>query len=238
MRSDTATTDTHTRRRNWQAQTATLLATWALLVGIVIGIGRLITGPLEATIDPAEDDLARWFAGERSAPRTELADLVTLLADTWTIIGLGLVIAIGVWVWRREVRPTAFVVATVLGVFVLYLLTVKAAPRPRPPVKILDPGLDPMHSFPSGHTGAAVAVYGLVVVLVWAYTRSARWWVTPLLLVPPLVAVSRLYEGAHHLSDVLTSMLYGSVWLAATTTVLLPGSRAAVAREAPPTPSR
>jgi membrane-associated phospholipid phosphatase len=220
--------------RTWPAQAVRLLAVWVVLVGVVIGIGQLITGPLETTIDPPEDDLARWFAGERSATRTQVADLVTLFADTWTIVGLGAAIAVGVWIWRRDIRPTAFVVTTVLGVFVLYLLTVTVDPRPRPPVKILDPGLDPTHSFPSGHTGAAIAVYGLVVVLVWTYARRARWWVTPLLLIPPLVAVARLYEGAHHLSDVLASVLYGSVWLGATTTVLLSGSRRPEGRGAPP----
>lgn len=210
--------------RTWPAQVAKLLAVWALLVGVVIGVGQLITGPWESTIDPPENDLARWFAGERSGTLTQLADCFTLLADTWTIAGLSVVLAVGVWLWRREVRPTAFVVTTVLGVFALYMLTVTVVPRPRPPVKIIDPGLDPTHSFPSGHTGAAMGVYGLVVVLVWTYARWARWWVTPLLVVPPLIAVARLYEGAHHLSDVLTSLLYGSVWLVATTTVLLWGT--------------
>jgi undecaprenyl-diphosphatase len=61
------------------------------------------------------------------------------------------------------------------------------------------------------------------VVLVWTFARRGRWWVAPLLLVPPLVAVARLYEGAHHLSDVLTSLLYASAWLTATTIVLLNG---------------
>ena len=37
-----------------------------------------------------------------------------------------------------------------------------------------------------------------------------------------LVAVSRMYEGAHHLSDVLTSLVYASLWLAATALVFLP----------------
>ena len=32
-------------------------------------------------------------------------------------------------------------------------------------------------------------------------------------LVPPFVAVSRLYQGAHHLTDVGTSLVYGAVWL-------------------------
>ena len=210
-----------------------LLAVWVVLVGVVIGIGQLITGPLESTIDPPENDLARWFASERSDARTELADLFTRLADTWTIVGLGIAIAVAVWLWRREAGPTAFVVTTVVGVFAIYLLTVTVDPRPRPPVKILDPGLDPKHSFPSGHTGAAIAVYGLVVVLVWTYARWARWWATLLLVIPPLVAVARLYEGAHHLSDVLTSVLYGSAWLVATTTVLLSGAGRTPAERAP-----
>jgi membrane-associated phospholipid phosphatase len=221
-------------RRTWKAQAATLLGVWVVLVGVVVGIGQLITGPLRSTIDPPENDLARWFAGERTGTRSDVADFVTRFADTWTIVGLGAVIAVAVWLWRREARPTAFVVATVLGVFLLYMLTVTVDPRPRPPVKILDPGLEPDHSFPSGHTGAAIAVYGLLVVLAWTYAHRARWWVTPLLLIPPLVAVARLYEGAHHLSDVLASVLYGCVWLAATTTVLLPGGRHPPAEREPP----
>ena len=209
-------------RQAWQRQTAVLIAVWAVLVGIVIGFGKVITGPLESSIDPPENDLARWFVGERSAARSQLADVATLLADTYTVLGVGLATAVGVWLWRREARPVVFVVATLLGVGALYLLTVTVDPRPRPPVTILDPGLDPMHSFPSGHVGASIAAYGAVVVLVWAYARQARWWVTPLVLVPPLVALARLYEGAHHLSDVLTSVVYASVWLAATATVCLP----------------
>jgi undecaprenyl-diphosphatase len=65
-------------------------------------------------------------------------------------------------------------------------------------------------------------LYGLIVVLVWMYARSARWLVTPLLLIPVLVAVARMYEGAHHLSDVLASLVYASLWLAATALAIRP----------------
>ena len=80
----------------------------------------------------------------------------------------------------------------------------------------------PDHSFPSGHVAAATGLYGLMVVLVWTYARAARWWVLPLLVLPLLVGVARLYEGAHFLSDALTSLLLASAWLAVTTTTLLP----------------
>jgi len=205
----------------WPGQIAVLIAVWAVLVAIVVGVGKLITGPLESTIDPPENDLARWFVGERTSGRSQLADVATFLGDTYTVLGLGLVTALGVWLWRREGRPVLFVLTTLVGAVALYLVTVSVDPRPRPPVKILDPGLDPTHSFPSGHVGASIAAYGVIVVLVWVYARRARWWVTPLLLVPPLIALARLYEGAHHLSDVLASVVYASVWLVTTTIVCL-----------------
>ena len=208
-------------RRTWQRQAALLLGVWGALSASVVGVGHAITGPLRTSINPPDNDLARWFAGTRSTSRSQLADIGTLLGDTLTVVAVTVALALGLWVWRREARPVAFVATTMAGVGALYLLAVTVEPRPRPPVPILDPGLVPTQSFPSGHVGASTALYGLAVVLVWTFARRGRWWVVPLLLIPLLVAVARLYEGAHHLSDVLISLLYASAWLAATTTVLL-----------------
>ncbi len=56
----------------------------------------------------------------------------------------------------------------------------------------------------------------------WAYTRAARRWAIPLLLLIPLACLlSRLYQGAHHLSDVLTSMVYACLWIAAVASLVL-----------------
>ena len=38
--------------------------------------------------------------------------------------------------------------------------------------------------------------------------------------VPLFVALSRLYQGAHHLTDVATSLVYGTVWLLVLATAL------------------
>jgi uncharacterized protein (TIGR00106 family) len=82
------------------------------------------------------------------------------------------------------------VVVAAVGVYAIYLLAVTVDPRPRPPVTILDPGLVPTHSFPSGQVGTAVVLYGCVVVLTWTYAHAARWWVTPLLVLPLVVLVA------------------------------------------------
>jgi len=47
-------------------------------------------------------------------------------------------------------------------------------------------------------------------------------WVWPLFLVPLVVIPSRLYQGAHHPTDVLTSLVFASVWVAVLSHAVLP----------------
>ena len=60
------------------------------------------------------------------------------------------------------------------------------------------------------------------MILVWTYFRAARWLAVLLLVLPLFTLVSRLYLGAHHLTDALTSVVYGSVWLAVAALLVLP----------------
>jgi hypothetical protein len=175
MTSDTASKSSQRASdRSWKAQAATLVIAWAILFGLVVGVGRLITGPLNDSVRPTDNDLARWFAGERTSSLNEVAESLTLLGETLTVIALATVTAVAVWLWRRDIRQAVFVAVATGGASAIYILAATVDPRPRPPVKLLDPGLDPTASFPSGHVAAATALYGLIVVLVWTYARRAR----------------------------------------------------------------
>ena len=72
-------------------------------------------------------------------------------------------------------------------------------------------------SFPSGHTMMATIIYGFIAT--YLMLRIASWpWrfllaaITILLVFS--VALSRMYLGAHYLSDVLAAMAAGSAWVA------------------------
>src|SRR4029079_16596368 len=96
------------------------------------------------------------------------------LGNTKVIVVGGLVAAVLAFVITRRWRP-ALVIATVLvGEVLIFLASSALGGRSRPPVAHLDPVLPPTSSFPSGHTAAAICLYGAIAALVLRGTRA--WW--------------------------------------------------------------
>jgi undecaprenyl-diphosphatase len=194
---------------------------YVVLALVVVGWGWLLTHPLQGPIEGTDDDVSRWFAGQRTSWLDPVADAGTLLGETVVGLAVGAVVAVVAGLALRSVAVVVLVVLADIGNGGIYWLGSHADPRDRPPVRILDQGLVPDHSFPSGHVGTAVAVYGAAALLLalWLRTRgptsgAGKVAVVLLACLPLFVAASRLYQGAHHLTDVSTSLVYGTVWLA------------------------
>jgi hypothetical protein len=71
------------------------------------------------------------------------------------------------------------------------------------------------HSFPSGHTTLTIALYGFLCVLfAQGMGKTARKWIKyAVSSITFLVVFSRLYLGAHWLSDIIGSVLLGLICL-------------------------
>jgi membrane-associated phospholipid phosphatase len=205
-------------------RTACLLAlVWLTVAGAVLALGWLVTNPLEPSVDPWDDGVVRWFASERTRDLDRVADAGTLLGDTPVGMGVAAVAALALSLWRRSVLPAVFLALLVAGIGGFYWVVTTLITRDRPPVRILDPGLVPDDSYPSGHVATALAVYGGIAVLLWVLTPRVRSWLWLLLLLPALVALARLYQGAHHPTDELASVLYTTAWMAVLVGLLLRG---------------
>jgi undecaprenyl-diphosphatase len=131
--------------------------------------------------------------------------------------------AVAVWMrWRRGAwRPAALLGGGYGGAVALYALIKVLVARPRPPAA-LAVGHFAGYSFPSGHATQAVVGWGLLAALLAASTSSwsrkvAAW--AAALLVTTLVAVSRIYLGAHWVTDVVGGVVLGALWLSAVLTL-------------------
>jgi Membrane-associated phospholipid phosphatase len=60
------------------------------------------------------------------------------------------------------------------------------------------------HSFPSGHVGASTAFFGVLII---ARRRAGL----ACLPIPILIGFSRMYIGAHYLSDVVCAAVLGTL---------------------------
>ncbi|MEV7725360.1 diacylglycerol kinase family protein [Streptomyces sp. NPDC087917] len=200
-------------------------------LAVMVALGSLVTGfaadrwPLSA-----EDDVNRTLAEHRVAPVSEATRWLSLLAGTQSVIALTVlcVVVLLLVPHASRYRHASFLAASVAvqsAVFVLITLVVE---RPRPDVPHLD-GAPPTSSFPSGHVGASVALFGGLATLAAARLHGARRRavVTVLLLIPVAVAFSRVYRGMHHPSDVIGGLLNGACTLLLVGSALLPpGPRA------------
>ena len=214
----------------WQDQVATIgrrIGVPAALAIVVLtagsaGIGLVLTGPLDGSIGRLDLEVVEGLA----ASRTPAIDAVTgpgeLLAGTATVTILW-VGAMAVAAWRtRTWVISMFLLVAIGGEKLTYLFTGLIVGRSRPPVETLGHVFS-TSSFPSGHVGSAITLYGgIVVALLWHRSierggRGSR--VLPAILgvtvaaIAGLVAFSRMSRGHHFPSDVVWGAVLGLVWL-------------------------
>ncbi|MBT8198975.1 MAG: phosphatase PAP2 family protein, partial [Acidimicrobiia bacterium] len=201
--------------------TKRLLLRYTALIGLFASAGYVVVRLLDSTVvSDIDRRVSDWFVTVRTERRDMLTDWGSAFSDTVTIV-IALVLVAGVLAvtFRRWLEP-AFVVAAVVLETSVFVSAAWLVGRDRPQVEQLDLS-PPTASFPSGHTAAAVAFYGALVILVWLHnsSRVARYAAAGLgTLIPLIVAVSRLYRGMHYLTDVVAGAVLGLLSLYLTLT--------------------
>jgi undecaprenyl-diphosphatase len=167
--------------------------------------------------------IPHWLAAHRTPTLTRIALLGGQVGNTHLILAAGLIGGAVALAATRLWRPVIFLVVTMFGELTLFLAAQALVDRPRPDVSKVDVHV-PTSSYPSGHVAAAICLYAGFVVLAWPRTRA--WWRWALLalaiLVPLWVAVSRMYQGQHHPTDILGSLVLAAGWLTAMVRLIRP----------------
>lgn len=185
-----------------------LLATVAFLL---VAYQVVRAGP--ATVFDAR--LALWLHAHAGPDLTD-----ALLAVTHMHAPAGIaVLAAGMAVYMALKRDHYWLLAVLLTMpagMLLNVLLKYGFERPRP---VFDQPLVMLttYSFPSGHAAYSTMLYGLLAAYVAHRIDRWHWRVSSVLVCVAIVALvvfSRLYLGAHYLTDVLAGVFEGIAWLA------------------------
>ncbi len=205
---------------------AAIIAGAAWLFG---GIAEdLITGDPLVQVDGL---VSEWFRLHATPCFTVGMHIASALAST-TAVGTLSALMGCVLLWKRLWYWLLGMVLAVAGGMLLNVVLKDLFGRARPgwadpSMALADPG------FPSGHTMLATIVYGFMAI--YLMPRIASWPVRFSMAIATialvlLVALSRMYLGAHYLSDVLGAMAAGMAWLALCLTAVETLRRHAAAR--------
>jgi undecaprenyl-diphosphatase len=197
-----------------------LLVSWivanigaVLLSAVMVALGFFVTEVLlkvEAIAD-ADAWFPRWLEDQRTAFLNDVSYVTSHIADRWVLIPV-VAAVVTMLVLRKRWRLASFVLQAPLAEVLCYGLVTRFIERPRPePVEQLDT-FNLLHSYPSGHVAASIAVYGSLALLLAAHFKDIRARVAIWTIAagfPLVVALSRMYRGEHHPIDVIAGALMG-----------------------------
>ena len=205
---------------------AGVLVAWVLILGIIVGIGELITKDGNGNV-LGDKTIPHWFAAHRTPSWTHWSLIFTTLGATTAILVVSVVTCVVFLAVTRRWRPVVFLAVVMFGELAAFLAAAAVVKRPRPDVTHMDTHL-PTSAYPSGHVAATTCLYVAIAILVIGHARG--WWrylfLIPAIAMPVLVAISRMYRGEHHPTDVLGSLIFAGLWLTATTLLIKPNEDA------------
>ena len=210
-------------RQHARIATGTVVA-WVLILGTIVGVGELITKDGDGNV-LGDRTIPHWLAAHRAPGLTRWSLIFSTLGGTVAILIVTLATCVVILALTRRWRPVIYVATLMLGELSAFLAAAAVVQRPRPDVTHLDHRL-PTSAYPSGHVAATLCIYIAIAILVIGHARG--WWrwlfLIPAVIMPVLVALSRIYRGEHHPTDVLGSLLFAALWLTATSLLMKPNA--------------
>lgn len=159
-------------------------------------------------LDPV---VCNWIVSHPNHQLRNFMGQVSRFGDWPEHVILGLVCAAIAW-WRGNTKWTRIFLAMLIACAVAgaSARVIKiAAGRARPSVKTEQVWNGPRlsekyHAFPSGHTASSTAFFAVLLIASWRIGLAP-------MLIPALIAFSRMYVAAHYLSDVVFAAMLGAV---------------------------
>lgn len=159
-----------------------------------------------------DQNVLQFFVGNRTEWLSFLMLIVTYSGSYLLVISVTFLSALSFYIHKHTSKIMPLLVSVFGSAATVFALK-HIFYRARPLVEALY--LETGSSFPSGHTTAAMALYGFILYTVWKHEKHplSNPFIIFLSILIVLIGMSRLYLGVHYLSDVLAGYLLGLIWL-------------------------
>lgn len=159
----------------------------------------------------ADAGIHAWMTEHQFSWLRGFMQAVSKYGDWPEHVVLGLVL-LGIAYWRgskhwQRVFAAMIIACALAGVAarVVKISTGRARPNVQTAAEWNGPRLNPRYNaFPSGHTAASTAFFATLAFASWRIGAG-------FLVIPILIAFSRMYVAAHHLSDVVCAAMIGAM---------------------------
>jgi membrane protein DedA with SNARE-associated domain/membrane-associated phospholipid phosphatase len=191
---------------------ALLISATLLVAGAWLFLGVVEDVVTQDTLIDVDRAIYGWLQGLRTRWADDVMVTITELAGVHVTIAV--IAAVGLWfVITRRFRTLVYWI-TAAGIAEVLVWALKYGferTRPATPYVAVDE-----FSFPSGHAAITMVVYGFLAFLIGHRKPVSKQTLLALgaVAIAVLVAFSRLYLGAHWLSDVIASFGLAVAWVA------------------------
>lgn len=193
----------------------------ALLLVAAIAVEALLLGLFGELADQVSDGgtvrldngVYHWLRSFASPGLDEIARLVSTMGAE--VLGGLLVLLLVYFGWRRRWGTAVSLLIVTGGAQLLNNVLKDHFHRTRPaPTVVTGVIAAQTWSFPSGHAMVSAAFYLFLAYVGWRLLRGTarRIWVAALVGLVLLIGLSRMYLGAHYLTDVVAGYLAGACW--------------------------
>lgn len=149
---------------------------------------------------------------------TNIFKTITVFGSAKVLVGITLVSFI---ILRNKRIPTCIALNLVtIGALNQVLKLIIQRPRPEGFRLIEETG----YSFPSGHSMASMAFYGLIIYFIFKYVKNRKLKIaicTMLALLIVSIGISRIYLGVHYASDVIAGFVISIAYLVVYITIVV-----------------
>ena len=141
---------------------------------------------------------------------TNIVKVITNITSPLVVIITAFILII--FIKNKKIKISLAI--NLIGITIINNLLKVIIARPRPDInRLVD---ETGYSFPSGHSITSMVFYGYLIYLIYKYVDNRKVKILLmifLVLLIPVIGLSRIYLGVHYTSDVVGGFLLGAVYL-------------------------